>query len=79
MLMAGMSLGTAWAIRGQFGHEHGAAWAGAIGSLSILVLPNAPIGTPKPLPLPSREPSVGDWAAWRATALWWDTGAVLSL
>lgn len=38
MLMAGMSLGTAWAIRGQFGHEHGAAWAGAIGSLSILVL-----------------------------------------
>lgn len=38
MLMAGMSLGTAWAIRGQFGHEYGAAWAGAIGSLSILVI-----------------------------------------
>jgi cytochrome b561 len=38
MLMAGMSLGTAWAIRGQFGHEHGAAWAGAIGSLSILLV-----------------------------------------
>jgi hypothetical protein len=38
MLLAGMSLGTAWAIRGQFGHEHGAAWAGAIGALSILLL-----------------------------------------
>lgn len=38
MLMAGLSLGTAWAIRGQFGHEYGAAWAGAIGSLSILVV-----------------------------------------
>ena len=36
MLMAGLSLGTAWAIRGQFGHEYGAAWAGAIGSLSVL-------------------------------------------
>lgn len=38
MLMAGLSLGTAWAIRGQFGHEHGAAWAGAIGALSILLV-----------------------------------------
>ncbi|MFN8347360.1 MAG: hypothetical protein U0X91_20315 [Spirosomataceae bacterium] len=38
MLMAGMSLGTAWAIRGQFGHEYGAAWAGAVGSLSVLVI-----------------------------------------
>ncbi|AWV98510.1 photosystem II biosynthesis protein [Arcticibacterium luteifluviistationis] len=38
MLLVGMSLGTAWAIRGQFGHEQGAAWAGAIGSLSILLV-----------------------------------------
>jgi hypothetical protein len=38
MLLAGMALGTAWAIRGQFGHEQGAAWAGAIGSLSVLIL-----------------------------------------
>jgi hypothetical protein len=38
MLFVGMSLGTAWAIRGQFGHEQGAAWAGAIGSLSILLV-----------------------------------------
>lgn len=33
-----MALGTAWAVRGQFGHEHGAAWAGGIGVLTILVL-----------------------------------------
>jgi hypothetical protein len=38
MLLVGMSLGTAWAIRGQFGHEQGAAWAGGIGSLSILLV-----------------------------------------
>lgn len=42
MLLVGMSLGTAWAIRGQFGHEHGAAWAGAIGSLSILLIAKRP-------------------------------------
>ena len=36
MLLVAMSLGTAWAIRGQFGHEYGAAWAGAVGTLSIL-------------------------------------------
>jgi len=38
LIVAGMSLGTAWAIRGQFGHEHGAAWAGAIGTLATLVI-----------------------------------------
>lgn len=38
LLLAGMSLGTAWAIRGQFGHEQGAAWAGGIGGLAIVVL-----------------------------------------
>lgn len=38
MLMVAMSMGTAWAIRGQFGHEQGAAWAGAIGSLSVLLV-----------------------------------------
>jgi hypothetical protein len=36
LLLVAMSLGTAWAIRGQFGHEHGAAWAGALGSRSVL-------------------------------------------
>ncbi|WAC10357.1 hypothetical protein [Dyadobacter pollutisoli] len=38
LLIAGMSLGTAWAIRGQFGHEQGAAWAGGIGGLIIVLL-----------------------------------------
>lgn len=38
LLIAGISLGTAWAIRGQFGHEQGAAWAGSIGALSIVLL-----------------------------------------
>jgi hypothetical protein len=38
LLLAGMALGTAWAIRGQFGHEQGAAWAGGIGSLCIVLL-----------------------------------------
>lgn len=33
-----MTLGTAWAIRGQFGHEQGAAWAGAIGCLGLILL-----------------------------------------
>jgi hypothetical protein len=28
ILIAGMTPGTAWAIRGQFGHEQGTAWAG---------------------------------------------------
>lgn len=42
LLIAGMSLGTAWAIRGQFGHEQGAAWAGGIGGLSIVLLAKRP-------------------------------------
>lgn len=32
-----MTLGTAWAIRGRFGHEYGAAWAGAIGVLGMVL------------------------------------------
>ena len=37
ILIVGLSFGTAWAIRGQFGHEQGAAWAGAIGGLSLIL------------------------------------------
>ena len=33
-----MALATAWAIRGQFGHEQGAAWAGAIGGLALVMV-----------------------------------------
>ncbi len=37
-LIVGMSLGTAWAVRGQFGHEQGAAWAGAIGAMALVLV-----------------------------------------
>ena len=33
-----MAFGTAWAIRGKFGHEQGAAWAGAIGAFSVVLV-----------------------------------------
>lgn len=42
LMIAGISLATAWAIRGQFGHEQGAAWAGAIGGLSVILLAKRP-------------------------------------
>jgi len=38
ILIVGLSFGTAWAIRGQFGHEQGAAWAGAIGGLALVLV-----------------------------------------
>jgi hypothetical protein len=38
LIIAGMTLGTTWAIRGQFGHEQGAAWAGAVGAISIILM-----------------------------------------
>ncbi len=38
ILIVGISLGTAWAIRGHFGHEQGAAWAGAIGALALVLV-----------------------------------------
>ncbi len=37
ILVVAMSLATAWAIRGQFGHEQGAAWAGGIGALALVL------------------------------------------
>lgn len=37
ILAVGMALATAWAIRGQFGHEQGAAWAGGIGGLALVL------------------------------------------
>lgn len=49
LLLAGMSLGTAWAIRGQFGHEQGAAWAGGLGSLAIILLARRSDWYPKAL------------------------------
>lgn len=38
ILIVAMTLATAWAIRGQFGHEPGAAWAGGIGALSLILV-----------------------------------------
>lgn len=38
MFVVAMALGTAWAVRGKFGHEQGAAWAGAIGAMSVLLV-----------------------------------------
>jgi len=38
LVVVGMTLGTTWAIRGQFGHEHGAAWAGGVGAIIILLI-----------------------------------------
>lgn len=38
VLVVAMAFGTAWAIRGKFGHEQGAAWAGAIGAISVVLV-----------------------------------------
>lgn len=35
-LFTALVLGLAWAVRGRFGHEWGAAWAGATGGLAVL-------------------------------------------
>tara|TARA_R110000868_G_scaffold81696_1_gene231044 strand:- start:65 stop:1348 length:1284 start_codon:yes stop_codon:yes gene_type:complete len=40
LIIVGMTLGTTWAIRGQFGHEQGAAWAGGVGAVCILLIAN---------------------------------------
>ncbi len=38
ILIVGMTFGTAWAIRGQFGHEQGVAWAAGIGALALVLV-----------------------------------------
>ena len=38
ILIVGMTLATAWAVRGQFGHEQGAAGAGGIGALALVLV-----------------------------------------
>lgn len=40
ILVVAMSLATAWAVRGQFGHEQGAAWAGAVGAVALVLVAN---------------------------------------
>ncbi len=41
-VLVGMALGTAWAVRGQFGHEQGAAWAGSIAAIAIVMISRRP-------------------------------------
>jgi len=38
ILTVAMACGTAWAIRGQFGHEQGAAWAGGIFAMALILV-----------------------------------------
>ena len=38
LVIVGMTLGTAWAVRGQFGHEQGAAWAASIGAICVILI-----------------------------------------
>jgi hypothetical protein len=38
ILLTGLSVSIGWGIRGQFGHEYGAALAGAIGGMSIALV-----------------------------------------
>ena len=37
-LFAALVLGLGWAMRGHFGHEWGASWAGAMGALAVLLV-----------------------------------------
>ncbi len=37
ILATAILLGLAWAVRGHFGHEWGAAWAGAVGGMALVV------------------------------------------
>jgi hypothetical protein len=36
-MFTALGLGLAWALRGHFGHEYGAAWAGAMGTMALLL------------------------------------------
>lgn len=40
LLLPALILGLGWAIRGHFGHEWGASWAGAMGALAIVLVSN---------------------------------------
>jgi hypothetical protein len=40
ILLPALLLGLGWAIRGHFGHEWGASWAGAMGALAVVLVFN---------------------------------------
>jgi hypothetical protein len=42
LLLAGLSVSIGWGVRGQFGHEYGAALAGALGGMVVALLAGRP-------------------------------------
>jgi hypothetical protein len=66
LLLTGMTLGTAWAIRGQFGHEQGAAWAGSLGALAVILLAKRPSWYTRAIPIAL------------AAAIGWGLGGMMS-
>ena len=42
LLLTALSVSIGWGIRGQFGHEYGAALAGALGGMSVALLSGRP-------------------------------------
>ncbi len=44
-LFVAIVLGLGWAMRGHFGHEWGAAWAGAMGALAVLIVSKRKVGS----------------------------------
>ncbi|MBI3470452.1 MAG: hypothetical protein HY013_03740, partial [Candidatus Solibacter usitatus] len=38
LLLTGLSMSVGWGVRGQFGHEYGAALAGALGAMAVALL-----------------------------------------
>jgi len=42
VVLAGLSMSVGWGVRGQFGHEYGAALAGALGAMAIALLSGRP-------------------------------------
>lgn len=66
MVTCGLVLGLGWALRGHFGHEWGASWAGMLLSLAILALGNRPDWT-------SRMPVLAALGT-----LGWSVGGIMS-
>jgi len=47
LLLAGLSVSIGWGVRGQFGHEYGAALAGALGGMVVALLAGRPDWRPR--------------------------------
>jgi hypothetical protein len=66
IVFVALTLGLGWAVRGHFGHEWGAAWAGAIAGLAVVVISRRPDWTAK-------APVLG-----AAAAVGWAVGGMMS-